>query len=411
MTTVAVVGGGIVGSAAAVWLLAEGFEVTVFERDPEGRPASTGNAGVITLQEISPMARPGILASVPGWLLDPLGPLSLRARDLPALTPWLARFVLSARPSQVDHATAAMGFLMKTALADHQELARRADLPMYMRRNGALYLYDTEGAYRSGLGEWKERARYGVDYREVTPAEAMAMAPALKGGFVRALFAPDSWSVTSPLEVLTGLRKAIATRARLLTATVDDVRPEGGAVAVVTADGTAMPFDRVLIAGGVWSRDLVRKLGLSVLLEAERGYNTTYADPGFSIPMPIFFSAHGFVATPVSEGLRVGGAVELAAVDAPPNFARAAAVRQKARRYFPDLPETGGKEWMGARPATPDSIPVIGPHPKDPRIVFAFGHGHYGLTLSAVTARHAAALLSLRPRERNLEPFGIERFQ
>ena len=149
MTTVAVVGGGIVGSAAAVWLLAEGFEVTVFERDPEGRPASTGNAGVITLQEISPMARLSILASVPGWLLDPLGPLSLRARDLPALTPWLARFVLSARPSQVDHATAAMGFLMKTALADHQELARRAGMPMYMRRNGALYLYDTDAAYRS----------------------------------------------------------------------------------------------------------------------------------------------------------------------------------------------------------------------------------------------------------------------
>ncbi|HEY5080701.1 MAG TPA: FAD-dependent oxidoreductase [Bauldia sp.] len=410
MTTVAVIGGGIVGSAAAVWLLAEGFDVTVFERDPDARPASTGNAGILNLPEISPLARPSILASVPGWLLDPLGPLTLRARDLPALTPWLARFVYSARPSQVARATAALGFIMKTALIDHQELARRAGLPIYMRRNGSIYLYDTDAIFRSALSEWKERARYGVDYREVTVAEARAMVPALKGGFERALLTPDQWSVTSPLEILQGLRSVVSARGRLLTATIDAVRPDGDKVTVAAADGTASSFDRVVIAGGVWSRDLVRKLGLRVLLEAERGYNTTFADPGFSLDMSVFFSAHGFVASPLNDGLRIGGAVELAAVDAPPNFERARAMRAKARRYFPDLPETGGKEWMGARPATPDSMAVIGPHPQDPRIVFAFGHGHLGLTLSAATARHVTALVGGR-REPGLVPFGIERFQ
>jgi D-amino-acid dehydrogenase len=411
MTSVAVVGGGLVGSAAAVWLIADGYEVTVFERDPDALPASAGNAGVISLPEISPLARPGTLASVPGWMLDPLGPLALRLRDLPSLTPWLARFVLSARPSQVEHATAALGFLMKTALGDHRELARRAGLEPYMRRNGALYLYDSDGGFASGLGEWKERARHGVDYREVSVAEARSMVPALKGEFARAIHAPESWSVTSPLEVLTGLRRTVAARGRFVTAAIETVRASGDSLAVVAADGAELVFDRVLVAGGVWSRDLVGKLGLRVLLETERGYNTTYADPGFGIPMPLFFSAHGFVATPVSEGLRVGGAVELAAVDAPPNFARAAAMRKKARRYLPDLPESGGRAWMGCRPSTPDSLPVIGAHPRDPRIVLAFGHGHLGLTLSAVTARHVAALFSGRPRERNLEAFGIERFQ
>ena len=411
MTTVAVIGGGLVGSAAAVWLLADGFDVTVFERDPEARPASTGNAGILNLPEISPLARPSILASVPGWLLDPLGPLTMRARDMPALAPWLARFVYSARPGQVARATAALGFIMKTALVDHQELARRAGLPVYMRRNGSIYLYDTEAAYRSALSEWKERAHYGVDYQEVTVAEARAMVPALKGGFDRALVTPDQWSVTSPLEILLALRKAVSARGKFVTATVEAVRTDGDRVAVIAADGVATAFDRVLIAGGVWSRDLVRKLGLRVLLEAERGYNTTFPDPGFTIPMAVFFSAHGFVASPLNEGLRIGGAVELASVDAPPNYARAKAMRAKARRYFPDLPETGGTEWMGARPATPDSLAVIGPHPQDPRIVFAFGHGHLGLTLSAATARHVASLIAGRPRERGLEAFGIERFQ
>ena len=167
MTTVAVIGGGLVGSAAAVWLLADGFDVTVFERDPEGRPASTGNAGVISLPEISPLARPGTLASVPGWLLDPLGPLTLRARDLPALTPWLARFVAvgAAEPGRARH--------RRPRLPDEDGARRPSGTrpprrpAMYMRRNGALYLYDTDAGFRSGLAEWKERARHGVDYREV----------------------------------------------------------------------------------------------------------------------------------------------------------------------------------------------------------------------------------------------------
>jgi D-amino-acid dehydrogenase len=77
---------------------------------------------------------------------------------------------------------------------------------------------------------------------------------------------------------------------------------------------------------------------------------------------------------------------------------------------MPTLPEAGGTEWMGRRPATPDSLPVIGRDPRDPRIVFAFGHGHLGLTLSAVTARHVAALIAGRDDERLL-PFGIDRFQ
>jgi D-amino-acid dehydrogenase len=411
MTTVAVIGGGLIGSAAAVWLLGDGHDVTVYERDPEGRPASTGGAGLICLQEISPLARFETLISVPGWMADPLGPLSLRARDLPALTPWLARFAWSARPSQVERATAALGFLMKTALADHQELCRRAIAEPWMRRTGALYIYDSEGGFASGLAEWKERARFGVDYEQLSAAEAQARMPALKGGFARAVFAPDSWMSTSPRAVLLALRAAVMAKGSIVARNAGEVRAEGDGVVVADDSGEERRFDRVLIAGGVWSRDLVGKLGLRVLLETERGYNTTWAEPPFDIPMPLFVSQHGFVMSQVEDGLRVGGAVELAAPEAPPNFARAAAMRKKLRRYIPDLPEEGGREWMGRRPSTPDSLPVIGAHPEDPRIVFAFGHGHLGLTLSAATARHVAALVSGRPRERNLEPFGIERFQ
>jgi D-amino-acid dehydrogenase len=300
---------------------------------------------------------------------------------------------------------------MKTAVSDHQELARRVGTQAYMRRTGALYIYDSEAGFGSALVEWKERAARGVDYQPLSEVDARAMMPVLKGGFARAVFAPESWMSTSPLDVLNRLRAPIVAHAGLVPEAVDMVGAKEDGVTVTTRSGEGRRFDRVLIAGGVWSRDLVRKLNLHVLLETERGYNTTFPSQPFDIAMPLFVSEHGFVMSQVEDGLRVGGAVELASPDSAPNFERAAAMRRKLRRYVPDLPETGGREWMGCRPSTPDSLPVIGLHPSDSRIAFAFGHGHLGLTLAATTARHIATLFGIGRRERSLDAFGIERFQ
>ena len=410
MATIAVVGGGIVGCATATWLIAEGHKVTVFERAPEARPASTGNAGLIALAEVSPLARPGIITKAPGWLLDPLGPLAVRLRDLPALTPWLLRFVASARPERVEAAAAALSWLMSTALADHQELARRSGMSGHMRKTGALYITASESGYKAAKEEWDERVRHGVPMQELSADEARKLVPALTGKFSKAFFAPESWTVSSPLAILEALRRRIGDADAFLKQEVIALHPQSREISVMTAEGGDLPFDRVVIAGGVWSRTLVRGLGLKICLETERGYNTTYPRNPIDLPMPVFFSDHGFIASPLAVGLRVGGAVEMASPEAPPNYKRAAAMRKVMRRYVPDLPEEGGVEWMGCRPSTPDSMPVIGRDPRDPRIVFAFGHGHLGLTLSAATARHVAGLIAGRP-DPGLEPFGIERFQ
>ena len=410
MARIAVIGGGIVGCAAATWLLAEGHAVTVFERDPDARPASTGNAGLIALAEVSPLARPGIITKAPRWLLDPLGPLAVRFRDLPALTPWLARFIASARPERVEAAAAALAWLMSSALADHQELARRGGLSGHMRKTGALYVTGSEAGYRAAKPEWDERTEHGVPVAELSANQARKLVPALTGPFFKAFHAPESWTVTSPLAILEALRRWLAASDAFIKQKVIALQPDEREVAVLTEEGGDLPFDRVVVASGVWSRDLVRGLGLKVSLETERGYNTTYPSSPIELPMPVFFSDHGFIASPLAVGLRVGGAVEMASPDAPPNYARARAMRTVMRRYVPDLPEEGGVEWMGCRPSTPDSLPVIGQDPRDPRIVFAFGHGHLGLTLSAATARHVASLIAGRP-DPGLAPFGIERFQ
>ncbi|HEY0033035.1 MAG TPA: FAD-dependent oxidoreductase [Devosia sp.] len=411
MADIAIIGAGIIGSAIATWLIDAGHQITLFESDPDGLPTSSGNASLIALPEIAPVASPGILSSVPKWLLDPLGPLTVHWSDLPALTPWLLAFLASATPSHGRKVREALTFLMQSGLSDHEELARKAGLGGHLRQTGYLALHDTEQSLAGAVAESEiVKAALGFEYEKITPTRARQLVPQIEGAFAGAVYQPGYWAVSNPLTVLRHYQAFVRARGRVVHGTVSRLRQTNEGVAVVSASGKQTLFDKVVVAAGVWSRELVRGLGLKVLLETERGYNTTYMCLDWNLPMPVGFADHGFVATPLVDGLRVGGAVELAKPTTPPNFARAQAMRTKMRRYIPSLPE-GGQEWMGRRPSTPDSLPVISRHPKDSRIVFAFGHGHLGLTLSAGTARHVATLVAQDAINPALAPFSISRFQ
>ncbi|CDP53847.1 D-amino acid dehydrogenase small subunit [Devosia sp. DBB001] len=411
MARIAVLGAGIIGSAAATWLIDEGHEVTVYEPDIDGLPTSTGNAALLAFPEIAPIASPGIVTTVPKWLLDPLGPLTVRWTDLPALTPWLLAFLMNATPGQEARTRLALTGLMKTALADHEELGRKAGLAGHLRQTGYISVHDSEASTLAALREAeKVREALGYPYERVSVEKARELVPQLEGQFAGAVLQPIYWMVSNPLTVLRRYQAFWREKAQFVPSRAQALRQTDEGIAVVCGSGEDL-YDKVVVASGVWSRELVRSLGVKVLLETERGYNTTYGftELGWNLPMPVGFGDHGFIASPLVDGLRVGGAVELAKPQSPPNFGRARAMRTKMRRYVPSLPE-GGKEWMGRRPSTPDSVPVISRHPKDDRIVFAFGHGHLGLTLSAVTARRVADLVAGRDTA-DLSPFDIARFQ
>ncbi|MDR3471049.1 MAG: FAD-binding oxidoreductase [Devosia sp.] len=411
MARIAVIGAGIIGASAAIWLLADGHEVIVFDADPDGLPTSSGNAALIALPEVAPIAGPGILKTVPKWLLDPLGPLTVRWPDLPALTPWLAAFLMASRPSRAEAGRRALTGLMRTALADHVALQSKAEAGDHLRQSGYISLHDSEASLRAGMREAAAvKAALDFDFETLPPARARQLVPQLEGSFAGAIHQPAYRMVTNPLTMLRDYQRVVRVRGSLRQGRAIALEPQPGAVGVRLESGELAAFDRVVVAAGVWSRDLVRQLGLKVQLETERGYNTTFHDLGWNLPMPVGFADHGFVASPLVDGLRVGGAVELACPQSSPNFARARAMRQKMRRYVPALPEEGGREWMGRRPSTPDSLPVIALHPGDRRIAFAFGHGHLGLTLSAVTARLVAGLLTDGPTAA-LQSFDIQRFQ
>ncbi len=191
---------------------------------------------------------------------------------------------------------------------------------------------------------------------------------------------------------------------------IASLRPLEDGVEVVSHDGRTRKAGRVVLAAGAFSHRIARSLGEKIPLETERGYNTTLPSGAFDLRTQVTFGGHGFVVTRLSSGIRVGGAVELGGLELPANFARSEALLAKAKAFLPGSKSEGGKQWMGFRPSLPDSLPAIGHARHTARVVYAFGHGHLGLTQSAGTARIVADILTGQKPAIDTSAFSPQRF-
>lgn len=406
MPRIVVVGAGIIGLCCARALLADGHEVTVLDRDPAGDKASFGNAGGLGITEIIPASVPGLAWKVPGWLFDPLGPLSLRLAHLPKLLPWLVRFLRSGTWDEVERITAALAPFAARTYDDMLPLLGELGLMGDLHRVGALWVYESREGYEADARFRELRRRHGLVCEEIGGAAAREMEPALGEAVRYAMFTPQWSHVSDPKRIVDRLRVELEPRLAMVTGEATGVDGSG----VALADGRHLPFDRLVVAAGAWSGRLAGSIGDRVLIESERGYNTTLPDPGISLGREIIFAERQFVATPLEMGLRIGGAAEFAGLEAGPNFERSNALAELARRYLPSLSTRGGTRWMGHRPTTPDTLPVIGRSPRRGDVVYAFGHGHTGLTFGPTTGLLVADLVAGRTPTIDVAPFGIERF-
>jgi D-amino-acid dehydrogenase len=409
---VLVIGAGIVGVAISLRLRQEGREVLLIDRECVAAQASRGNAGALAFSNVLPLASPGILRRAPRWLMDPLGPLAIRPRYLPRLVPWLFRFWRASRRDRVRAGTAAQAALMDLSAVETPLLLAAAGASHMLRSDGVLHLYESEAELRASQPGWQARAEHGIAFTHLHGPQAIAeLQPGLSPSLVAATFVPGWKTVSDPLRVTEALAGEFERRGgRIRRADAVALAPGLDGVEVQVRDGAALVSRAVVIAAGAWSHRLARTLSEHIPLETERGYNTTLPVDAFDLKRPLSFDGHGFVVTPLACGVRVGGAVEFAGLDAPPNFARAAAMLGLAKRFMPGLRTEGGREWMGFRPSLPDSLPAIGRAAADERVVYAFGHGHLGLTQAAATARLVADIIAGRPPPLDLAPFRPQRF-
>ena len=406
-----VIGAGIVGICTAALLAEEGFAVTVLDRSGIAEETSKGNAAALAFTDILPLASPKIMRRAPRWLFDPLGPLSIRPAYAPRLVPWLWRFWKASLPAAVEASVKAQSTLMRLAETEMTGLAARAGADTMIRHDGSLELYESESEFRQSLPGWEKRTEAGIAFEHVRGSRLAELQPGLSRQFVAGTFVPG-WKIVDEPQLYA--RKLFDyARAKGVTferAEVIGLRPGMPPEAMLT-DGTTRTASRIVLAAGAWSKRLLAGTpAAGIPLDTERGYNTTLPSGAFDLKRQIIFGGHGFVITPLSTGLRVGGAVEFGGLDLPPNYARSKAMLDKATRFLPGLKAEGGTEWMGFRPSLPDSLPAAGTWPGMPGLIFAFGNGHLGLTQSAAMGRIVGWLATDKKPDISLSPFRPDRF-
>jgi D-amino-acid dehydrogenase len=408
---VAIIGAGIIGVSAAFKLQEAGRTAVLIDRTGIAEETSRGNAGAFAFSDVIPMATSGVLGKLPRWLSDPLGPLTIRPEYLAQITPWLLRFWRAGWPDRVAASLKAQSAMMRVARAEAEALIAAAGLEPMIRRDGVLELYESEDELKRTARDDAAKSAEGIAFRHVRGAELAELQPGLSPRITCATFIPKWQTVSDPYDYAVAVAKAaMALGASFRRAEVAELRPDDSGVTIVLSDGTSLRARQVVVAGGAWSKRLTAPLGDDIPLETERGYNTTLPGYSFDLKRQLVFGGHGFVVTPLETGIRIGGAVELGGLKLSPNFKRADAMLKKAAMFMPGLVTSGGKQWMGFRPSLPDSLPAIGFSRRSRHIVYAFGHGHLGLTQSAGTGKLVAELLTGAPASLDLTPFSPQRF-
>jgi D-amino-acid dehydrogenase len=408
---VAVIGAGVVGLSCASHLQTQGHDVTLIDPRPPGEYCSLGNAGCFSRCSCVPLGLPGLWRKVPGWLLDPAGPLFIPWRYGPRIAPWLWQFQRATSMPRVNAIADALHALLTVALDKWRPLAARAGVPELIVQQGYAFAYESAAAFAGDALGREIRAQRGVQIEILTGGDIRAFDPALSPRLTHLVVFPEQGHCPNPLR----LSRALAARlreggARFATRTAKGFAISDDRVAFVLTDDRAVEADAVVIAAGAHSSALSAQVGSAVPLETERGYHVMLATPNVVPRIPVASGEGKYFATPMEGGLRIAGTVELAGLQAPPDYRRADALLRKARRVLPTLRPGHVERWMGHRPSLPDSMPVIGRAPHMRNVFFAFGHGHIGLTAAAPTGEIIADLVAGRRPFMDISPFAATRF-
>jgi D-amino-acid dehydrogenase len=412
---VVVIGAGIIGACCAIEALRDGWEVTILEPGEPGgtQAASYGNGGFLSPASVVPMSMPGLWRKVPGYLLDPLGPLTIRWRSLPALLPWLLRFMRAGMTeARVTVTSRHLSSLLADAPQRHAVLAREAGVEELIRRTGLLYPYPDRAAFAADALAWKLRRLNGVVWTELDEDELHQTEPALGPRYKFAARVDAGGHCVDPGGYVAAL-VAYAERlgARRVTGQAVGFDLLEGRLATVRTNTGEIACDRAVIAAGIASASLARMVGDAIPLASERGYHVQIADPEVETRLPSMPGDSKMANNRMRAGLRAAGQVELASVGTRENWRRAEVLLRHLGAAYPALPRDIApsriSRWMGNRPSTPDGLPVIAPARTTSDVIHAFGHGHLGLATGPITGRMVADLLAGRP---GAEAFAATRF-
>ncbi len=407
---VAVVGAGIIGLSCAAWLQRQERAPVLFDAAGLANGASFGTAGLINGDAHLPVALPGMIWRVPGWLRDPHGPVRVRPGYLPRAAPWLLRWLLASRPAAVRRGARALHALHRGVFEGYRTMLGEAAFGQLLRQSGGVVLARGERPGKDELLANAIREELGIGCETLGPERLRELFPGIAPFAKRGLLFPNNGYTLSPHRLVEALfDRIVAGGSALRQERVLKLIPSGDGWQLLTSRANVIART-VVVCAGAWSRSLLDPLGARIPLDTERGYHLQLGTPSIPIALPIIHRARGLAITPMAEGLRLAGTVEIAGLDAPPDETRAIVLRRHLDELFPGVEAETKRLWMGFRPSLPDSVAAIGPVARHPGLFAAVGHGHDGMIGAPSTGRLIAELITGTRPHIDPAPYGLARF-
>ena len=406
-----VVGAGIIGVSTALNLQRLGRRVVLIDRAAPGEGTSFGNAGILASSSITPVTHPRLPMQVPKMLARPNSPLFVKWRDLLPMMPWLVRYLSHCTAKETERISAGLHQLIGTSYSDHKALATGTEAEKFLRASDYVFAYKDKAPFLAEAATWKIRRAHGHRWHEMEAEEFARYDSALSRDFQFGVACLDHGFITDPGEYVKALaRTAEKQGAEIKRGAVERIICENQQATGVRMDGETLPASSVVLCSGAWSAQLVRPLGVKVPLQSERGYHLDLWSPNITPRAPTMIAAGKFVATPMEGRLRFAGVLEFGSLKAPPSKAPLRLLEKLGTQAFPRLKWQHKTEWLGHRPATSDSLPLLGAVPRTKGVWLGFGHHHIGMTAGAKTGLLLAQLVTAQSPNIDMTPYAPARF-
>lgn len=408
---IGIIGAGIVGVMCACFLKREGYDVTLFDHQRPGSATSFGNSGIISPGAVVPIAMPGIIKNIPNWLFKSDAPLSMQWTSLPEYLPWMIRFLINSQESLARNNSSALSALNSESLDLLKPLLTEANLNNLVEQKGMLYVYKTEQEYQSDklAIELRENTRFTCNH--ISGTELRELEPNISKQFSKGVFFPEVNHTLNPYKLVEQLTAYfLQLGGSYLSKKIVDITTTNEGRAQLTTDSQIIEQDLCVITAGIWSKKLVKRLGYKVPMVSHRGYHITVNDPAINLNTVICPSGYMATIVPMEMGIRIGGTVELTNMGKGFNHKRIRALLNNLKNTLPLINTDKMTTWMGDRPCTPDSLPIICRAPTHRSFLFAFGHGHQGVLSAPKTAQIITDLVIERKPRINMNLFDIQRF-
>lgn len=401
---ISILGSGIIGLCSGYHLLKKGYEVTFYDRDEPGSGASYGNAGSFSDYGAVALNQPSVIKNLPKYLFSSFSPLSIKFNYLLKILPWAFQFLNNCNQKSMRNTAEKMNDLLVFSIAEYEKIFKDIGAEDLVEQKGTLYIYgkdNKETVKESNL----LRQELKIKQHLLSKHEVHDMEPNLNPIYEGGIYFPNAMHTKNPKKI----SDKIFSKCLEMGATF--IKDE-----IITIDSQKLKskdkeyaFEELLITAGAFSKQFTDQLGESIPLETERGYHVHFKESAKVVSRPVCSLDNGIYLTPMEQGLRAAGTVELGGLSNPPSQKRIQYVTQESKKMISNLPDPYDS-WMGFRPSLPDFVPVIGESKHYKNIFYAFGHHHLGWTLAAITGSVISKIICKDGVNLNFSKYSSDRF-